>query len=88
MTEYAVLGALLALTAASYEIRGLYGGRGYALLTGLLYVVSDEIHQTFVPGRAGQLRDVLIDTCGVIIGICLIDGFSRFKKYYQTSLKY
>lgn len=88
LTEYAVLGALLALTAASFEIRGLYRGRGYALLTGLLYAVSDEIHQIFVAGRAGQLRDVIIDTCGVIIGICLIDGFSRFKKYYQTSLKY
>ena len=40
-------------------------------LTGVLYAVSDEIHQTFVPGRAGQIRDVLIDSCGVLAGILL-----------------
>ena len=29
-----------------------------------LYGISDEIHQTFVPGRSGEIRDVLIDTSG------------------------
>lgn len=37
----------------------------------VLYACSDEIHQTFVPGRGGEFRDVLIDTIGVIVG-CLI----------------
>ena len=30
----------------------------------LLYAVSDEIHQTFIPGRSGEVLDVLIDTIG------------------------
>lgn len=34
-----------------------------------LYAVSDEIHQLFVSGRSGQLRDVLIDSCGAFLGI-------------------
>jgi len=34
-----------------------------------LYACSDEIHQLFVPGREGAIRDVIIDTCG---GITLI----------------
>ena len=34
-----------------------------------LYACSDEIHQLFVPGREGAIRDVMIDTCG---GITLV----------------
>lgn len=39
-----------------------------------LYACSDEIHQLFVPGREGAMRDVFIDTCGgiVLVGIRLI----------------
>ncbi|MEY8001962.1 VanZ family protein [Clostridium sp. Mt-5] len=33
-----------------------------------LYSCSDEIHQLFVPGRTGRIRDVIIDTMGGIIG--------------------
>lgn len=35
----------------------------------LLYSVSDEIHQCFVPGRAGMVFDVFVDVCGSLIGI-------------------
>lgn len=35
----------------------------------LLYSVSDEFHQYFVPGRSCELRDIIIDTCGSFIGI-------------------
>ena len=31
----------------------------------VLYAISDEYHQTFVPGRHGRLLDVLIDCFGV-----------------------
>ena len=36
----------------------------WALLLTAVYAVSDEYHQTFVPGRDGNLLDVLIDTLG------------------------
>ncbi|MCH5190548.1 MAG: VanZ family protein [Oscillospiraceae bacterium] len=35
----------------------------------VLYAVSDEVHQIFVDGRACQLRDVLIDSGGALLGI-------------------
>jgi VanZ family protein len=36
------------------------------------YAVSDEVHQTFVPGRSGRALDVLIDACGaLLVGIVL-----------------
>ena len=34
----------------------------------LVYAITDEIHQIFVPGRAGMVRDVIIDLFGAMIG--------------------
>ncbi len=36
-----------------------------------LYAVSDEIHQFFVPERAGRFSDVLIDCSGSVLGILI-----------------
>ena len=83
LSEYAVLGALMTLTAASWRREdeetmrtGETPGGTVRILpvlaAGFLYAVSDEIHQIFVPGRSGEPRDVLIDTSGVLIGICLV----------------
>lgn len=42
-----------------------------ALFIALLYAVSDEVHQLFIPGRSGEFRDVLIDSAGAATGILL-----------------
>lgn len=60
--EYAVLGALLVRAT---------GRAGLAVGLGTLYAVSDEIHQTFVPGRMGSPVDVAIDAVGVACGVLL-----------------
>jgi VanZ family protein len=62
MAEYAVLGALL-LRAT--------GRAGLAVALGTAYAVSDEVHQLFVPGRAGSPVDVAIDAVGVAVGVLL-----------------
>lgn len=36
-----------------------------------LYAVSDEYHQTFVPGRDGSPLDVLTDAFGALLAILL-----------------
>ncbi|MBR3280633.1 MAG: VanZ family protein [Clostridia bacterium] len=33
-----------------------------------LYSITDEIHQLFVPGRSGNIKDCLIDTLGATLG--------------------
>lgn len=38
----------------------------------LLYAISDEWHQSFVPTRYGSLRDVAIDTAGATIALLII----------------
>ena len=37
----------------------------------VVYAISDEIHQYFVPERACQLSDLDVDSCGVIFGIAV-----------------
>lgn len=40
-----------------------------SLLIAVFYAVTDEFHQTFVPGRTGLLSDVAIDAAGIFFGI-------------------
>ena len=43
-----------------------------AAVTGFLYAVSDELHQSFVGGRSPGLLDVGIDSAGVLFGILVM----------------
>ncbi|HUG64602.1 MAG TPA: VanZ family protein [Gaiellaceae bacterium] len=60
--EYAILGALLVRAT---------GRAGFAFALGVLYAISDEVHQSFVPGRMGSPVDVAIDALGVAIGVAV-----------------
>lgn len=40
-----------------------------ALSICVLYAISDEVHQLFIPGRSGQIKDVFIDSAGAVVGI-------------------
>ena len=42
-----------------------------ALAICVFYAVSDEVHQLFVPGRGGQVKDVIIDSFGASIGLAI-----------------
>ncbi len=68
---YTVLGITIMCHVSTYAI-DRYKRIGGSLFVGMLYAISDEIHQLFVPGRSGQVRDVFIDTFGVIFGICIV----------------
>jgi VanZ family protein len=49
--------------------RRALGHSGWALLWTAVYAVTDEIHQTFIPGRQGSVVDVLIDCAGGVTGL-------------------
>lgn len=38
----------------------------------IMFAASDEWHQTFVKGRDGNVRGVLIDTCGALVGALVL----------------
>ena len=68
--EYMMLGAVLMM--AEQLFHNLKIGVIVAITVGSLYAVFDEIHQYFVPGRACQLRDMVIDICGVAAGVLIV----------------
>ena len=61
-----------------------------SICVGLLYAISDETHQYFIPGRQASPIDVGIDTCGVITGILIVLGIwtivnkIKIKKSYNS----
>lgn len=44
-----------------------------------MYAITDEFHQSFVPGRAPEVRDVLIDTLGSSVGMSIGCFMKKFK---------
>lgn len=62
----------------------------FAQMAGSLYACTDEMHQMFIPGRTADIRDVVIDSCGVFAGIIVsiiivlildkIDEYFKYKK--------
>ncbi|MCI8659817.1 MAG: VanZ family protein [Lachnospiraceae bacterium] len=66
ITEFAVLNLSLIYALSSWNIKGMKLIRTAFLLT-VLYACTDEFHQIFVPGRAGLIQDVLIDSIGPMI---------------------
>lgn len=51
----------------------------WAFLLTFLYAVSDEYHQTFIPGRNGRLADVFIDSLGGVAAL-----FSLRKNWFRS----
>lgn len=66
--EYALLGFWLAMNLRIYT-RRMLPHISWPLLGGLLTAVTDESLQTLIPGRDGQVADVLIDFGGVLAGV-------------------
>ena len=68
-TEFALLGALALNAARHLQLRHPLA---LSWAFSVLYAASDEIHQLFVPGRAGMITDVCIDSCGALLGVLLL----------------
>lgn len=64
--EYAVLGILACMAAK--RLFDWYP-KLMAAAFGLMYAITDEVHQFFVEGRSCEARDVAIDFLGVLLGV-------------------
>lgn len=81
-TEYTLLGLLLLANLAAWAA-DIRRHLAWPLFLGLLIPVLDEYSQTFVPGRAGTVQDVLLDFLGVLLGIglgCLLHFAIRRRR--------
>ena len=64
-TEYFILGILALLCFKEYGVKNIY----LVILFCFIYAITDEIHQLFVIGRSGEVKDIILDTIGSTIGI-------------------
>jgi VanZ family protein len=76
---YLALG-ILVMNAIRRSGVHLYKSIVLATAVCVIYAISDEIHQLFVSGRGGQVKDVIIDSAGVIAGIGIYLTMSRIIK--------
>ena len=57
-----------------------------AALFGMLYALSDECHQYFVPGRSFQWKDVGFDSLGAALGVCV--AFLAYWLFFRLRTKH
>lgn len=68
---YMLVGILMMSLMYTYKLEQ-FKKIGVSFVVGLLYAISDEIHQSFIPDRSPLVGDVCIDSCGVIVGIGIV----------------
>lgn len=88
-TEFAALGFFLTLhinelnSKLNMNVRFLW-----CAIIGIAYAISDELHQFFVPGRGPGIKDVLIDSLGVVTGLALMFLILTFvRKIYRKRME-
>ncbi len=82
--EFALLSVLLAIgffksLSASAQIKAVV-----TFSTGLSLGFLDEFHQSFVPGRTADVRDILADAVGVACGILVYLYLVKRRKRRAT----
>ena len=56
----------------------------YTLKIGIIFPLSDEFYQSFIPGRTSSWLDVIADLSGVTIALF---GLAYFYDYYQSKIQ-
>lgn len=83
VTEYAILAALVwrALRCWCNPLAPWKSSHALiSLAVVVVYAITDELHQTFIPNRQGSPIDVAIDTFGGALALALIWLYGRFRK--------
>ena len=78
MSEYAVLVLLIFQALTAFDRKKNRGCMALGITAA--YPVTDEFHQLFVPGRAGRVTDVLIDSAGAFLALLAIHIILYYHK--------
>ena len=70
--EYFIFGMLLFNTLNNYKIKKKFI---LSIIISFTYIVLDEIHQIFIPGRAFEILDIILDLLGATISIYILNKF-------------
>ncbi len=80
MFEYGVLTYLIFRILSQTEKRHLNWNLFWSFVFTIMYAISDEYHQSFIAGRTGTYRDVIIDSVGGIVALWLIYLHWHYQK--------
>lgn len=69
VSEYAVLACLAYRAFASWWPFNTFRAAWYTAFICVVYSVTDEMHQLFVPGRHADAHDLIADAAGILIGV-------------------
>ncbi len=83
MAEFGIMSVLLYIWVGQWEM-GFLRRAGTAAGATAVYAATDEIHQLFVPGRAGRFSDVCIDSAGAVAGVVVFALFVRIVKHVRA----
>jgi VanZ family protein len=88
MIEYALFGFLLYLTLKnspypSFSVHAML----FAIAIGILYGMTDEFHQSFVPGRSANIPDLAADAIGVTLAQTFIFIKNKLCKQHNNISK-
>ncbi|RXZ83402.1 VanZ family protein [Paenibacillaceae bacterium] len=81
--SYLLLGMLAAYAVRKVSSHSFWRRAVYALGLCVLFAISDELHQLYVPGRSARVFDVMIDSAGATVGIALTMAWQRWRKPRQ-----
>ena len=59
----------------------------FTITIGLLYAISDELHQGFSSGRTPRVFDVCVDTLGIITGSFIVIIYNQIKEKIKLKVK-
>lgn len=83
MAEFGIMSVLIYIWIGQWEMGFLRRG-GTAAGATAVYAATDEIHQLFVPGRAGRFSDVCIDSAGAVAGVIVFALIVRIVKHVHA----
>ena len=85
-TEFGVLGGLFFLLFLTFPLP-MWASHLLSIFAAAIFGALDEWHQTFVPGRSGRSRDVLIDTSGAILVCSILLLLAHLLKKNRKKIK-
>jgi VanZ family protein len=64
------------------------GWRGalWGLVAASLFGITDEWHQSWVPGRSVEPEDWVADTLGAALAVALYAGWAGYRRWLETPL--
>ncbi len=83
VTHFSVYGLLATLVCR--QTRG-WRGAAWAFVAVSAFGATDEIHQSFVPGRFAEVEDWVADTAGAAVAVVAYRGWAWYRQLLERPL--